>query len=557
MEKMKKYIYILFAALLAVACVEPLQPYLGPIVNEPKDGAPVTVEFTLPPVTKGNMAHNPTISTIHVAVFNQAGVLKQYEKATLMNDAPNNVLDGISDNNPKYSVEINMSATKRILHFIGDSPVNTFDELVALAGTSGEDAVLNALTTAAGDAAYWQRIELDKIDAYTYNGISYTPQGSTTPYTGPSYSYQYQGQTITVYEGDFIKRDGSKVLDGTGYFASDYVAGRLANIPLIRNFAEVTVSRDENGSNFIPVKYALMNVPKAGYVAPFDTKKGQFATAYTYTYPATGDPVFNESLSHSTISGSGYPGSLAGSIDPSIPTSFINLAETDPLKRKAYMYERPIPNMQQPATCVLVAGQYDANGDGVYTDNDGAKRDQDGNTWFKFEITDAEGGYFPIYRGLSYDIKIGQISGTQGYDNPDDAANADAIGDISGSPTTATLEQINDGKGMTLWVEYVDYVATQPETKTIYYTMYDQSGSLNDGVNLTVSHPDESHKAITANVVIDNNTFTTGTPDPNKTWKKATVTLGTSGQTVSNTLYSILKVEGTTRDGNKKMYTGS
>ena len=85
---MKKYIYLFFAALLAVACVEPLQPYLGPIVNEPEEGSPVTVEFTLPPVTKGNMAHNPTISTIHVAVFNQAGVLKQYEKAITIRSIP-------------------------------------------------------------------------------------------------------------------------------------------------------------------------------------------------------------------------------------------------------------------------------------------------------------------------------------------------------------------------------------------------------------------------------------------------------------------------------------
>lgn len=539
-EQMKKYFSIFFAALLAVACVEPLQPYLGPIVNKPDEEAKVTVEFSLPPMTKGDWGHNPSISTIHVAVFNEAGVLKQYEKATLMNESPNNNLNGINANNPTYSVDINMSATKRILHFIADSPVDSFDDLVALAGTSGEDVILNALTTTDGKAAYWQRFELDKIDAYTYNGDSYTPPGATTPYTGSSYTYQYQGQTITVYEGDFIKRDGSKVLDGTGYFASDYVSSVLANIPFIRNFAEITVSRDEeHGYNFTPIRFALMNVPKKGYVAPFDTKKDQFVEAYM------GANV--ENITYEAVKDSDYPGSLAGSIDPSMPTSFIDLTSTDPNAVKtAYMYERTVPNTQQPATCILVAGYYT-----------GANpvQDENGVTWFKFEITDQDGGYFPIYRGLSYDIKIGLISGSSGYDSAEAAAASDAIGDISGSPTTATLEQISDGKGTTLWVSYIDYVATEGGPVDIYYTMYYKEG--NDIEYLTAT-PSVSHKNLDINyraienddVTVADGTFTTGMPDPSKQWKKATVTLKNPGQ---NTLRSILHIEGTSHAG-KPMY---
>lgn len=552
---MKRFFYICFVVLLATACVEPLQPYSGPVVNKPEDETPVTIEFSLPPVTKGDMAHDPDISTIHVAVFNQAGVLKQYEEATLTK--PGNVTNGnnTTDGNPKYTVQINMSATKRILHFIGDSPVDTYDKLVALAGTSGEDAVLNALTTGAGKAAYWQRIELDKIDAYTYDGTSYTPPGATQPFlSGNPATYSYQGQTIKVYSGDFITRDGYKVLDGTGYFASTYVSDRLANIPLIRNFVEITVSKDEvNGSNFTPVQYALMNVPKAGYVAPFDAKKGEFASVYTYSYPESGAPVFNETLIHSTIAASGYLGTLAGSIDQSVPDTFIDLTGSDPLDKKAYMYERPVPNTQQPATCILVAGHYD---------DPYALKDENDLTWFKFEIADQNGGFFPMYRGLSYDIKIGQISGTPGYASAADAARADAIGDISSSPTTATLVEINDGKGTTLIVEYIDYVANEAENKTIYYTMYykDPSNSsaaiqyLYNTISFTgadaVTHPDQNYKAITGNVTIDNGTFNSGTPDDTKIWKRATVPLAASGQ---NTLHSILRVEGTSHEG-KAMY---
>lgn len=528
---MKKYIYLFFAALLAVACVEPFQPYLGPIINEPEEGTPVTIEFSLPPMTKGTMGHNPDISTIHVAVFNERGILKQYQKATLTN--PENVMNGDNPNgNPTYSVEINMSSSKRILHFIGDSPVDSFDDLVAIAGTSGEDVILNALTTAGGNGAYWQRYELDKIDAYTYQGGVYTdPDGRTWGETGATqYSYQEDNQTITVYKGDFIKRNGHKVLDGTGYFASTAVSEALANIPFIRNFSEVTVSSDAK-TNFRPTKFALMNVPKDGYVAPFDTKINAFATAY----------VGKNNFTHDDVAGSGYPGSLAGNIDSTVPTQFIDLTSTAATAVKtAYMYERTLPTPQQPATCILVAGYYDEDEDGTYPTKE---------TWFKFEITDTKGGYFPIYRGLSYDIKIGIISGTSGYETAALAAAADAIGDISASPTTATLEQISDGKGTTLWVEYIDYVATESEEKTIFYTMYYQPPAggtityLNDNnVTLSVSHPDENYKAITTTPDVASGTFNSGTPDDNKVWKKATVNLGGSGQ---HPLHSILRVQGT------------
>ena len=42
-------IAICCAVLLVAACVEPMQPYVGPVHNEPEDGAPGTLTFSLPP----------------------------------------------------------------------------------------------------------------------------------------------------------------------------------------------------------------------------------------------------------------------------------------------------------------------------------------------------------------------------------------------------------------------------------------------------------------------------------------------------------------------------
>lgn len=546
---MKKYIYIFlfFAALLTAACVEPMQPQpnLLDLLDE-EDGPTVTLEFSLPPQTKGAMSHDPSIATIHVAVFNKAGVLKQFEQAVLTN--PGNVTNGSSASNPTYSVDIHMSAKPRILHFIADSPITTFDELVAAAGTSGEDVILNALTTSGGQAAYWQRFELDRVDAYKYQGGVYTDCYGHDWGTagGNSYEYTDAGQSITVNKGDYIKRDGHKVLDGTGYFQSDYVKGVISNVPFVRNFAEITVT-GMDGTNFIPKQFALVNVPTHGFVAPYDAEAGLFAEAYT-NCTSSGFTGFT----HDGVAGTGYPGTLAGALNTSLPTEFINLEGSG--NHNAYMYERPLPNTSQPSTCILVGGLYDHDQDGNYADNDGAVREPGtGLTWLMIEV-DKDGAYFPIYRGLSYTIRIGTVEGTKGYASAADAYNAEPIGDISSSVTTATLTQINDGKGTTLWVSYIDYVATEAQTKTIYYTMYyEDSGVityLNDGVTATVSHPDDSYKAILSIDTSDAATYTSGTPDDSKEWKMISVRLADNGQFTKR---SVLRISGNAHNG-KTMY---
>ena len=536
---MKKYIYILFVLALSLSCVKE-QGIPDEIMFEgpDEDGPMVTLTFSLPPETKGNMAHDPDITTIHVAVFNKAGVLKQFEQATLRNTG--NLTNGDNaSGNPEYSVDIHMSAKPRILHFIADSPITTYDALVAAAGTSGEDVILNALTTTGGTTAYWQRFELDRVDAYKYQGGVYeVPGGGTVGSVGgTSYTYTYQGQTITVNEGDYIKTNGEKVLDGTGYFQSDYVSGVISNIPFIRNFAEITVSAP-SGSNFIPKKFALVNVPTKGYVAPYDADAGAFAAAYT---ASVSGPAFDGTLSYSSVHDTGYPGTLAGALDTSEPSSFIDLTTSS---NCAYMYERPLPNTSQPSTCILVGGAYSETG---------ANKDTDGLTWLMIEL-DNDGVYFPIYRGISYTVSIGSVEGTKGYSSPSDAYNAEPIGDISSSVTTATLTQINDGKGTTLWVEYIDYVATWAQTKTIYYTMFYNDGStvtyLNNTVSATFSHPNASYPAIVSINTSDDATYTTGTPDDTKEWKKVSVLLDGSGM---STKRSVLRISGTAHDG-KTMY---
>ncbi len=547
---MKKCFSIFLVVLLVVSCVEPLGNLVVSEHNAPDENDLVTLTFSLPPKTKSLMAHDPSISTIHVAVFNQSGVLKQFEQATLKN--PGNVTNGSTSSNPEYSVDVYMSKKPRILHFIADIPesLNTYEKLVAVAGTTGEETILNAITTEGGQAAYWQRVELDNIDAYKYEGGVYTPPDGS-PNRGSdgatSYSYTVDNQTITVNVGDYIKKNGDKVLDGTGYFQSNAVAAKLASIPLVRNFAEITVT-SLTGSNFVPQEFYLVNVPTKGFVAPFDANSSRFAPVYTASTTDSDDHVlFTGVLSHSSVAATSYPGMLAGSLDTSDPSSDsskrIDLTDTDPTKHVAFMYERPLPNVSQPATCILVGGNFTKDGVTKYR-------------WFCIELN-KDGVYFPIYRGISYDIKIGTISGTDGYEDAQAAYAGGPLGDVSSSVLTSTLTEINDGKGTTLWVEYIDYVATDAEaSRTLYYTMvYEPSSGprqyLFDNISFSVSHK-AGYNAIVGSVDdSDTNEYQTGTPDNNYKWKKVSVQLDDpDSYTIKR---STLHVEGITND-NMRMY---
>ena len=497
---MKKVFYILTAALIAGACTRQFEPAI--IQDTAEDGPKVTVEFSVPmPLnTKAGMAHAPEIETIHIAVFNKSGLLKDYVKATLENKEE--VKNGPENATATFTADLTMALSPRIVHFIANSPYDTREDLPT---TTGEQNVIQSLVTTDGQAAYWQRFELDKIDAYKYAGGKYGEYGEDG---ATSYTYQEGGIDITVNVGDYIKRDGRKVLDGTGYFASATLSETLKLVPLVRNFAEISV-KSVAGSNFTVQQVALGNVPTAGYIAAFQQGTNNYASVYTNAKTA---------LTYTEVKESGYAGTIpeSATIDTEMP------APVAVDSWFGYMYERPVPTSDP--TCVLVGGELSG---------------ESGTRWFKIELSDPDGAYFPIYRGISYEIEIGKIEGSNGYESASDAWAAPAIGDISNSVETKTLEQISDGLGTTLWVEYIDYIGMEKATSSadIYYTMFYKDPSstsstiqyLYDNVELTAA--ESNYPAISKDsagefeISIADGTFTTGTPDATKTWKKATITL--------------------------------
>ena len=429
----------------------------------------MTLTFQIPESelsTKAGMTgkYNPSMSHLYVLVFTNGGFLKQFEECKLVGTVTNGDATLSGGTNLKFSVDVIMTTSYRVIHFLGsDIVINEPDVSI------GEEAVLESISMDSGNTAYWQRVEFPNgFTPYTYQGGVYhyiDDNGvEQTRGTAGGTSYTYvpdQGGAITVTVGDYIKKDGTKVVDGTGYFASEDVSNRIKKVPLVRNYARIELSYLV-GSNFIPEKFALVNTPKSSYVAPYDADNGEYPEVYL-------KPDDDGGLKLDRITASGYEGIMpTNGVDESLPTTFVNISDTD---NACYMYERPVPTSSAAATCVLVGGTYNETG---------ANTDSDGLTWFKLELADENGAYIPIYRGVNYIFNINSISDTKGFASPEEAFNAAAIGDLSTSFATSTLTQISDGKGTTLWVEYIEKSVITAGDVTFRYKMFHTNPSNGD-----------------------------------------------------------------------------
>lgn len=542
---MKRIFYILAAALVAGACAKTLELPFDPGMDGTEEGPKVTLTFSVPvdPQTKGAMAKDPVLDgDMYIAVFNKNQVLKEFVKAELEGAAPT---QNGEEYKATFTAELTMSTGWRALHIIANCPVSEPTVRV------GEAAVLNSFITENGEAAYWQRYELDNIDGYKYAGDKlgshswFTGGESSFTYSGTegnySYTYTSSGNTITVNPGDYIKVSGEKILTGEGYFASQDIQDKLALVPLVRNFARVLVAKQE-GSNFIPKVFTLIYTPTAGFVAPNDNTKSSsvelsdyrgfvpkyFADAvqsneltYEYVYDKDAPTHYFPGMpATATITNTGgdddYPAYTAQALTGSRTDAYINVERTDDGDNAAYMYERSSHLGGQSATCILVGGEYTGASD--------KEKDDQGLTWFKIQLADADGNYFNIYRGVQYKIEIGKIEAV-GYASPGEAFKNVPLGDVSNSPETSNLTSISDNKGTVLTVSYIDYVGmeqdgyTSPdndgigEYKILLYrlTYTDSEGNKTypgNKVELSVSHPSSNHA-----VTVDADAITTGSMD--------------------------------------------
>lgn len=206
----------------------------------------------------------------------------------------------------------------------------------------------------------------------------------------------------------------------------------LSDIPLVRNFAKIVVQTAD--CDFKLTSYAVFNTPTQGSIAAYNRSKGEFVD-----YPGKSF----ETLIGKEEDEEGYDAFVPGSAELNTEVS-VNAFKTTP----AYVYERETP-INNPAY-VLVYGTY------------GGK-----NVYYKVDLRDQSGKYFPILRNFQYTVTINSVT-REGYAKPEDAASSVGSGDISTSIETESLTNISDGE-VRLSVEYTSKVLVTEDNVTLWY----------------------------------------------------------------------------------------
>lgn len=382
---MKRTLHItaLFMAFAAFSCVKEEAREENPSVDY--EGREITVNFgvEMPELQTKALGETPNITSLHVAVFGSSGYLKEYKLATPVDGYVTQ--EGVA-NKKGYSVQLSITSSKVRVHLIANGPESLpFDY---------ESVVMSKLASSGGQDAYWQRIILD-------NGI-YADKDA------PGY---YDTPPVLTLDPDF-----DLDTDGTTH--------KMALIPLIRNFAKITVvAKPVAESNFTISSFCVVNVPDKGSIAPYNRTNGEFIMNYN-EYPTL------DALS------AVYPGNLPGEsqIIKTYPseTDFDNLSNGVVAADGAvYMYERPVPVSD--ATVLIVKGTYTDPETG--TEYPG---------YYKIDLMEGS-EYLPILRNFRYQINIQKVN-RKGKSTVAGALNGAGSADISADISTASQTGISDGK---------------------------------------------------------------------------------------------------------------
>ena len=467
----------LFMALLAFSCVkeearEDNAPDKSAIDYE---GQKVMVYFnveTPEPETKA-LGDNPNITSLHVAVFGSSGYLKEYQIAEPVNGYVS--VEGAA-NKKGYRVQLSITSSRVRVHFIANGPATLpFDY---------ESVVMSKLTSTGGQDAYWQRIILD-------NGI----------YADKEAEGYYDTPPVLTLDPDF-----DLDTDGTTH--------KMALVPLVRNFAKLTVvALPVTESNFTVNSFCVVNVPDKGSVAPYNRTTGDFVMNYD---------------SYQTLDALSavYPGNLPG--ESQIIKTYPTEADFDNLTNgvvaaggAVYMYERPVPVSD--ATVLIVKGTYTDPSNG--SNNTG---------YYKIDLMEGS-EYLPILRNFRYQINIQKVN-RKGKSTVAGAVNGAGSADISADISTASQTGISDGKS-SISVSSTEMTLSIGGTYTVGVTFVpDVSTGVVDNTKITYELlAPEDHGAVIANVndisydpSTGTLTFTTTDVDPVNTKSQKIRIIGTS-----------------------------
>lgn len=477
---MKKILYILSALTLALtSCVKEEGPSAGAKLPNPEGVGLLNVKIEIPETAIATRALSKdfdfTNSTLHLAVFD-GSTLSEYALADSVGTTTGEV-DGKTVTLYQFTVNLTLNAAPIHVHMVLNGPDNL--------SYGYEDELMSRLSVSGNTPAYWGYVDL--------------PDGITAKQVWDSATQSYE----------YVKEDGK-------YVVEDAVAEKFQKVPMVRNFAWLTVGTSSSVTNFTLDGIVLVNEPKEGTVAPYNRSTHAFMTDYkTYDYPGIVSAYSGSMLSSETFDGT-VP-TDADFVDPS---------------SGVFMYERTAPTGTQAKTTIIARGKY--NGETVY---------------YKIDLADVD-GYYTVYRNFHYNITITNVA-KKGSATIADAIQSGGTADPTTDTDISSLDDISNGVNR-LYVQYVDTTVTSAQDMVLRYKFIpdvDKSTVVdNDAVTLTVGNKGSYGEAI------EGSTCTKATSDENyggsSDWRQ--VTFKTTGPGTSEKHQSIT-VTGTSNSTSVKI----
>ena len=339
------------------------------------------------------------ITSMTVIVFDERGYLVEAKDVDVTDYFDKNTRQ-------EFGVSLHQSVSPRTLHFVANSPVAADDISF---GTEAE--IMTRLVTSSSEVdgnvvypdAYWQMVKVNRL----------------------------------------LEQEKNTLCDK---------GGLLYSIPLIRNFAKITVV--ENLPNFELIGFELINIPIRGTVAPYNPSSGLGSFQQYFNSEKKG-------LNYNDLY-QNYTGFMPMDFNPStdlLPNIPGNNHSWN--TNSKYTYERTYGDNP---TAVLIKGKY-GNGS---------------ETYYKAEIfgfIDGQPHNYNILRNIEYTITITNVLG-HGYSTASAAADGVAGNNISYSAETQNYSNISDGN-CRLFVEYISKRVVSNDQFTIKYKFVPDISSPN------------------------------------------------------------------------------
>ena len=235
----------------------------------------------------------------------------------------------------------------------------------------------------------------------------------------------------------------------------------LTGVRLIRNFAWIQL--DIESSNFQLESYCVVNTQSRGSVAPYNSRSREFVK-------------YGVNASHESLVASGYEVFVpeGSELLKDIPDESEWYRQTPDQPNAYFIYEREYP--RSAPSCILMKGTY-------YSDGGSEIR----NRYYKVDLRNDKGGYFPVLRNFRYRVKVGNV-GHEGHSTAQMAMLGAGSSDISTSMETEDFSNISNNIAR-IFVSYTDTTLVTTDNFNLKYKflLFDSVGGntvINDSVEI-------------------------------------------------------------------------